>query len=380
MKILEVTSGYPPMLGGVENSVYELVRRLRLSNHDVRVITAGTTTTGLKDGVWRLPVALKIERSWGDILFCPSILNALKKTTFEVVHAHTPRKLFAEAVALYKLLSRRKFPYIVSIRLLNTSLPGFWGGLANVYQELVERSVLQHAKYVVVQTKTNKQFVTRNYGIASEKIHILPNAVNTDAYHPDSIQAEEIKKKYGLQDRKIVLFVGRLTTQKGLTYLLHSIPSVRKIVPDVKFVIVGDGPQEGSLRRETIRLGVEPNVSFVGKIEHEKMPEIYSISDVFVLPSLSESFPNAMLEAMSMRNPVVITSVGVAPEILENYKTAILVRPANSAELASKITELLTDNTLSKKLGIAARELVRTKYSWDYVVNQSLKLYKAALD
>ena len=367
------------MLGGVENSVYQMVTRLRSMNHEVRVITAGVLASGLKDGVWRLPVALKIERSWGDLLFCPSILNAMKKTPFELIHAHTPRKLFAESAALYKLLSRRKFPYIISIRLLNTSLTGFWRGLANVYQKLVERNVFQHARYMIVQTRFNKEFVIQSFKIAPDKVHILPNAIDTKVYDPDKIRTKEIRKKLRLEDRKVIFFSGRLTAQKGVLYLLRAIQSVIKKVPNVVLLMAGDGPQEQLLRRETGALGLKSHVVFLGEIKHEEMPELYSIADVFVLPSLSESFPNAMLEAMAMRNPMVITRVGVAPEILENYRTAILVEPADPAGLASAIIELLTDKPLAEKLGSRARDLVRTKFTWERVVDQTLKLYEAAL-
>ena len=219
LKILQVTSGYPPMLGGVENSVHEMVTRLRSLNNEVNVITAGVMGTGLKDGVWRLPVALKIERSWGDLLFCPSIFNAMSKTSFDLVHAHTPRKLFAESVALYKLFSRRKFPYIVSIRLLNTSLTGFWKGLTDAYQRLVEANVFRYAKFVVVQSEFNKKFVAHNFKIAPEKIQILPNGVDAKIFDPDRMQANNTRKKLGLEGKDVILFSGRLTGQKGVSHL-----------------------------------------------------------------------------------------------------------------------------------------------------------------
>jgi len=379
MRILQVTSGYPPILGGVEYSVFELVRRLRRLDHDVRVVTAGLTEIGLRDGVWRLPT-LKIERSWGDVLFCPSILTALRKTPFDVVHAHTPRKLFAEAVAFYRLLSKKKFPYIVSVRLINTSLTGFPAALANAYHSTIERAVLQNAKYVIVQTKANKQYAIHNYGISPEKIEILPNAVDTELYDPSRFRREETRRKYSVEDNRVALFVGRLTTQKGLTYLLHAIPLVKRALPDVKFLVVGEGPEEEPLKREAARLGISSHIVFVGKVSHESIAEIYSIADVFVLPSLSESFSNVMLEAMAMQCPSIITKVGVASEILEDHKTAVLIEPRESEELASKIVELLTDRALANDLGFEARELVRKNYSWESIVKQSLSLYEKAIN
>jgi len=188
-----------------------------------------------------------------------------------------------------------------------------------------------------------------------------------------------MKTKLGIEDKKTVLFAGRLTEQKGVQYLLHAIPKIRRVVADVKFLIVGDGPIEDFLRSEAKRLGVDSDVIFLGRITHDLMPEFYSMADVFVLPSLSESFPNTMLEAMAMEKPAVMTRVGVAPEILENYETAVLVQPAEPEELADALVDLLSNETLSRKLGRSACELVHREYSWDHVVDQTLDLYEEVL-
>lgn len=380
LKILQVTSGYPPMLGGVENSVHEMVTRLRSLNNEVNVITAGVMGTGLKDGVWRLPVALKIERSWGDLLFCPSIFNAMSKTSFDLVHAHTPRKLFAESVALYKLFSRRKFPYIVSIRLLNTSLTGFWKGLTDAYQRLVEANVFRYAKFVVVQSEFNKKFVAHNFKIAPEKIQILPNGVDAKIFDPDRMQANNTRKKLGLEGKDVILFSGRLTGQKGVFHLLRALQLVKKNMSNFVLLLAGDGPQEQMLRELSSRLGIQQDVVFLGKISHKDMPDLYSVADIFVLPSLSESFPNVMLEAMAMRKPIIITKVGVVPEILDSYKTAILVEPASPVELADAIIELETDKGLASKIGQEARALVCKKFTWERVLDQTMRMYEAALN
>ena len=379
MQILQVTSGYPPMIGGVENSVHQMVTRLRSRGNDVRVITAGVYGSGLQDGVWRLPVSLKIERSWGDLLFCPSIFYALKNTPFELVHSHTPRKFFAEAVALYKLFSKRKFPYIVSIRLLNTSLTGFGKGLSDVYQKIVEKKVFQNAKYMVVQSEFNKAFVIKNFKIAADKIHIVPNGVDSDVFNPVLVNAKNIGNQLELEGKKVIFYSGRLTGQKGIMYLLHALQKVKKRIHNVVLLIAGDGPQEQLLRRTTASLGLVDNVIFLGKIDHKKIPDLYAVSDIFVLPSLSESFPNVMLEAMAMRKPIVITKVGVVPELLDDHENAILVEPGNSVELANSIVELLIDESLAANLGTRARDLVCKKYTWERVVDQTLALYEAAL-
>lgn len=368
------------MVGGVANSVYGLVRRLRALNHKVSVITAGLESSGIDDYVWRLPVLLRIEREWGDVIFCPSVYTALRKTAFDIVHAHTPRKLFAEFVALCKLFNRRRLPYVVSVRLVNTSLPTPMRWFSNLYLKTVEKFVFKHAEAVVVQTEANKRFLERNCKITPAKVRIIPNAVDTILFDPDRYNQDNVRRKYEVGEAKTVVFAGRLTTQKGLEHLFRAALLVKRDMPCIKFVIAGTGPQEQYLKALNRSLGIEGNVKFLGEVYHDMMPEIHSLADIFVLPSLSESFPNVMLEAMAMRKPVVATRVGVIPEILENRKTAILVQPANPEELAKAILEVLTDKNLARELGKRARELVQKEYTWFRVINETLEVYESAMD
>ena len=379
MRILQVTPGYPPMLGGVENSVYELVNRLRSLNHEVYVVTASPGRSSVEGNVWRLPIRLKLEGSWGDLIFCPSILGALKKIPFEIVHTHTPRKLFAEFVALHKLLNRRKFPYVVSIRLLNTSLSPFLDGISRVYRKTVEKILFKHAERVVVQTKANKTFLMKNCGISTEKIEIIPNAVDARLFNPSLFDPYQAREKYRFKGDKIVLFAGRLTTQKGLEYLLRAIPLIRKEIPHVKLLIIGTGSQERSLKDLSATLGIADDVFFLGNVPHGSMPELYSLASIFVLPSLSESFPNAMLEAMAMEKPVVATRVGVIPEIIVNGETAIIVKPGETKQLADEIVRVLSDEKLLRRIAFNGRKLVTTEFTWDYVVRRTVQLYEKAL-
>jgi len=379
MRILQVTPGYPPMLGGVENSVHELVNRLRSLNHKVYVVTASPDRPSIDGNVWRMPVRFKLERNWGDLIFCPSILSALKEIPFEIVHTHTPRKLFSEFVALHKLLTRRKFPYIVSVRLLNTSLTPFLDAFSNIYRRTVEKMLFRNAETVIVQTKANKRFLIKNCGIKAEKIEIIPNAVDSGLFDPRLFDPDRIREKYEISGDNIILFAGRLTTQKGLEYLLRAIALVKREIQHFKLLLVGKGPQENALKDLSAALGIADYVFFLGDIPHCRMPELYSLADIFVLPSLSESFPNAMLEAMAMEKPVVATRVGVIPEIIVNGESAITVKPGETRQLADEIVRVLSDEKLSKRIAFNGRKLVTTKFTWDYVVGRTVQLYEKAL-
>jgi glycosyltransferase involved in cell wall biosynthesis len=240
--------------------------------------------------------------------------------------------------------------------------------------------VFEHAESVIVQTEANKAILMKNCGVEEEKIKIIPNAVDTKLFNPTQFDQRQIREKYGVGKGRVILFAGRLTTQKGLEYLLKAISLIKECSSHVKLVVVGSGPQEDSLRDLALTLGIADNVSFLGNMSHGKMPEVYSLADVFVLPSLSESFPNAMLEAMAMEKPVVATRVGVIPEIIVDGKTAVTIRPARTEQLADAIARILSDDKFSRRIAQGGLKLVTEKFTWDYVVRRTVQVYEKALN
>lgn len=379
MKILQVVSGYPPMIGGVENSVYELVQKLRSQGHDVKVITANMTSRQGEKDVIRLRVLLRLEREWGDLLFCPSILQAIREAKFQIVHTHTPRKLFSEAVTAYKLLSKRKFPYIVSIRLLNTSLTGSTRSIAQIYQKTIEKYMLKNAKFVVVQSMKNKAIMNEVFNIPLDSICIVPNGVDTKLFDPKKYAGKEDITGVKKDAVKSILFVGRLTTQKGLCYLFNALPRIKEKCGDFRLMIIGEGPLKKQLIELSRKLDVANDVVFLGEVKHDIIAEFYSQADVFVMPSLSESFPNVMLEAMAMEKAVVATKVGVVPEVATDKENAILIEPGDEEQIANSVITLFSDASLRKKLGANARKLVEETYTWDSVAKKTLQIYEKAL-
>jgi len=377
MRILQVVSGYPPMLGGIENSVHELVQRLRFLGHDVSVVTAsGNPFSSFENGVYRLSTPLKIEGHWGEVFICPSLPSVLKNLDFDIAHAHTPRKFFAEALFILKNFYRRNFPYVVSVRLINVSLPSLLRGISSFYFRTVEKRVFKNAERVIVQTKFNRRLLSEACNIPLEKIKIVPNAVDTKLFDSKRFCVADLRQKYNVKAEKVVLYAGRLTSQKGLRFLMESIPNVLKVFPDVEFILVG----KGQLIREVAeKSDLESHLKLLQSVPHKVMPELYALADVFVLPSLSESFPNVVLEAMAMRKPTITTKVGVIPEIFIHKEHAFLIQPGDTKQLTDALLTVLGDEKLSKQMGRNARRLVETKYSWKRVVQETLNIYEEVL-
>jgi glycosyltransferase involved in cell wall biosynthesis len=173
--------------------------------------------------------------------------------------------------------------------------------------------------------------------------------------------------------------IGRLSAEKGHRYLLTAVNLLRQIRPELRFrvVLVGDGPERARLQRQTADLGIADLVEFAG---HESDPlPYYAAADVFVLPSLTEGSPLALLEAMMARVPVIATRVGGIPETVTDERSALLVPAEDAPALAKAMERLLTDRALAAHLEANAYQDVTTRHTPEAYATALVELYRALL-
>jgi glycosyltransferase involved in cell wall biosynthesis len=206
--------------------------------------------------------------------------------------------------------------------------------------------------------------------IPPDKIVTIPNGVEPAAPAESRGLRAELKLP---PEARIVATVGRLTEQKGLCYLIEAAAQVLKHRPDAHFLIVGQGPLEGALRRQAEQLGVAGNVHFLGWRKDAAL--IAAAADLFVLPSLWEGMPIALLEAMAAGVPVVATQVAGSSEIVESEKYGILVPPADAGALGREILGLLSNPERARQLGAAGRQRVLEAFSVEKMVRAHEELY-----
>lgn len=220
----------------------------------------------------------------------------------------------------------------------------------------VDRWSLRHAAHVVT---TNQPFAETlaDRGVPRARITVLHNGVREMGAVPAAVAAA--RRALGLRDsERVVLAVGRLSREKGQAYLIRALPALRG---RARLVIVGDGPDRSSLEELARALGVQRSVIFAGLTAN--VSPFYAMANVFVLPSLSEGSPNALLEAMACGLPVVATRVGGVPEIATDGATALLVPAKDPLSLARAIDRLLDDVDLGATLGTAARRAVLSRHT-----------------
>ena len=214
--------------------------------------------------------------------------------------------------------------------------------------------------------------VLQSSGISPQKIETIFNGVEVERFQDATPSLRD-----GIDsnpDERLVGFVGRLVKDKGGEILLKAAQRVLAVRLDTTFVFVGDGPSRQELEEFATQLGIRERVRFVGV--RNDMPSVYASFDVVALPSLAESVPMCLLEAMAASRPVIATHVGAVPKMIIPEKTGLLLQPGDAKALAAAILRLLNDTALRRRLGENGREHVRRYFSATSMAKGYLQAYE----
>lgn len=217
----------------------------------------------------------------------------------------------------------------------------------------------------------------RKFGTPSERVHFIPNAIDTEEYKRRRSPAEA-KQDFGLPSESISLCaVGRLSEEKGFHLLL---PAVKRLVDaghNLHLLIAGEGDQHERLTRLTNELGLADRVRLLGLIADPR--PLYEASDGFVLSSLREGLPNVVLEAMALECPLVATRINGVPGLVTSSENGLVIEPGSIDELVVGLTQLVSDAGLRSRLASAARETIVSRYSFAERMRKVERIYKAVL-
>jgi phosphatidylinositol alpha-1,6-mannosyltransferase len=177
-----------------------------------------------------------------------------------------------------------------------------------------------------------------------------------------------------------VLFVGSLIPRKGVMFLAEIAKQVVKTAPKTQFVIVGEGPLKGPLINRLMTYKLVDNFVFKKGLTDEELSSLYSVSDVFVLPSLQEGQGIVLLEASASEKPVVAFNIGGVNEAVLADKTGLLVNQGNCDEFVEALLKLLGDAVLRQRMGLAGRRFVSENFTWDICAQKMLNVYREAME
>ena len=243
-----------------------------------------------------------------------------------------------------------------------------------------DRFSLPKADLIVTVCAAFARELTTMARVPADKIRVRHNSIRP-APRPAPEDVRALRERLGIaNDRRVILSIGRMSKEKAHADLIEAFKQLGAANPDLNctLVIVGDGPEREKLAATAHTSGIAGRVVFAGQVRD--VQPFYAMADVFVLSSHSEGSPNVLLEAMASRVPVVATSVGGVPEIVQHEASALLVSPQMPAAIAQAIHQLLTDNRLALRLVENAANLVISKHSHNQYARSLLKLYQEVIE
>jgi glycosyltransferase involved in cell wall biosynthesis len=240
----------------------------------------------------------------------------------------------------------------------------------------VDRLLYRLSDRILVPSQASKRMVVEKEGIRARRISVVYNGVDPEVFAPLHDRAE-IRAELGIGAGEVVAgTVGRLSPEKGgVDLLIRAMASLRAEYPQVRLVVVGDGPLRPQLESMAGEVGLP--VIFTGT--RTDVPRLLGAIDLFVLPSLLEAMPIALLEAMAMRLPVVATRVGGVPEIVRDGIDGLLVAPGSAAALHAAIGQLVGSPALRCRLGEAAQARVLSRFTIEGMVKRVEGIYDRLL-
>jgi glycosyltransferase involved in cell wall biosynthesis len=237
----------------------------------------------------------------------------------------------------------------------------------------IDRLVLRGSNKVVVVSSRVAQ-ILRRWRVSNDKVVLIDNGVDLRTF---SNVSPTLLSRSGEDNRPIVGFVGRHVADKGGAFLLRAAKTVLETFPRALFVFVGDGEVRNEWEALAVELGIQDSVRFTGV--RKDMPGVYASLDVMVLPSLMESMPMCLLEAMASGKPVVATRVGEIPRAVIPEETGLLVKPRDIAGLAGAILRLLKDPSFAQRIGANAQAHVSRHFSAQAMAKSYIEVYEQVL-
>jgi glycosyltransferase involved in cell wall biosynthesis len=240
---------------------------------------------------------------------------------------------------------------------------------SRLLEPFIKWMVRTSSAIVVPGSKHREYFIS----LTSEpdKIFLMPNASNLTVHDEDYSRSEEIKSEMDLEDKKIVLYVGRLIKRKGVQYLLRALSEIKS--KDVMLLIVGEGEMEDELKIMVKELGLEDNVIFTGNVSQEKLVPYYIMTDLVVVPSITYGIGDPWVlvlnEAMKVKKPVIATeAVGAASDMIKEGENGYIVPEKDVDALRKRIDKILEDNDLAHKMGEESYDIIQKEFRYNNMV------------
>ena len=241
------------------------------------------------------------------------------------------------------------------------------------YHSLLDKWTMQFTDCIIANSEQTKKILIEREKVTSNKILVIYNGINTKNYIP-KMDSGLLKRELKIDiNTAIIGYVGRLHCEKGVDYIPEIAVNLKKYISQFKFLIIGDGPWKQELRKEIKNRYLTEDVILISN--KNNILDFISIMDLVVLPSREESFPQVILEAMSMSKPVVAADVGGVGEIVINGLNGILVSPGDTESFTRGICQILKEKNKAYEMGKAGRKQVFENFGIEKLINSTESIY-----
>jgi glycosyltransferase involved in cell wall biosynthesis len=318
---------------------------------------------------------LSVEQLWIDepmpdfvaaaVAYGNKISQIAKKLNADIIHSHDWLTSPA-ALAAKKVLGKPTVAHVHSTEFDRTG-----GNYPNKFVYDIEKKGLINSDRIISVSQYTKNLIVRNYGINSAKIDVVHNGVDEFKKRDLPPVLFELKRL----GYKVVLYLGRITLQKGPDYFVYSAKKVLEYQPKTLFVVVGDGDMQNFMMDEAARLGIMNNFLFTGFLRGEEKDRVWQNADLYVMPSVSEPFGITALESIANGTPVLISYQSGVSEVIKN---ALKVDFWDVDEMTNKIVSVLRHPTLKQVLNIeSGKELPNV--NWAVAADKCLGIYESMI-
>lgn len=401
MRILHLYDGHErvfPGEGSVPSIVYYLAKYTAKEGHDVTVLERRWVGTDYKeeiDGIkfvrFDLNICSNVSNEdivydlvrkpsgilrfiWDRTAFALKANKYIKQNDFDVIHVHLP---FAANVLInINRKLRKKMVYTAHIGeekkrfALDPSAPLVLK-LFSPDLYLMKRI----RKSIVLNEPLKEKLIKK--GIKEKMLEVIPNGIDVNEFNLSKKEVEDVKKKYGLDDDKIVvMFSGTITPRKGVIHLVRAVEQIGN--DKILLLIVGNPNVDREYAKMVMgyvkKKGI--NAKFTGFVPYDDLKALYSACDIFVLPSFEEGDPVALKEALASGKPLIGSNVGGIPMQIRDGWNGFLVEPGNEKQLAEKIKYLIENEEEREIMGKNSRKLAEEEFDWNKITKRYIQVYK----
>lgn len=314
-----------------------------------------------------IPVDMLPIRYLRDLTAIPRIIAYLQETQADLLHAQLEFATVLGGIAAKRL----GIPSVTTLHTIPNDIEGLKGKLHFALENFILRNFIN---CIVSVSEEAQRFYLQTAKFSQNKSRVIYNGIDINKYSIASSERAKVLGEFGIPEHVTLLTtVAVLREPKGIQYMIRAMPKILRADSNIYYLVVGGGEYFENLQAEVKKLDLEKNVKFAGA--RKDIPSILSVSDLFVLPTLTEALPTVLAEAMAASLPIVASQVGGVPEMVQDGFNGKLIEPANPDALAAACLELLSDRQTLRQMGNAGRKIAEEKFNIKSQVRQLQDLY-----